>query len=59
MTPHSSDRAVRMPSALVLPVLDELARVVAAASPEQDRLATPCAGFDVLVLRRHLLGGIE
>ncbi|OON74946.1 TIGR03086 family metal-binding protein [Streptomyces tsukubensis] len=46
-------------STRITAVLDDLARVVGATTPEQDSLPTPCAGFDVLRLRRHLLGGIE
>lgn len=48
-----------MPSTQILTVLDDLARVAGATTPEQDQLPTPCAGFDVIALRRHLLGGIQ
>ncbi|MGP2436933.1 TIGR03086 family metal-binding protein [Streptomyces sp. JW3] len=42
----------------VPPVLDDLARVIGATTSRQDAAPTPCAGFDVGSLRRHLLGGI-
>lgn len=48
-----------MPLKQILAVLDDLARVVGATRPEQDSLPTPCAGLDVMSLRRHLLGGIQ
>ncbi|MEU8709309.1 TIGR03086 family metal-binding protein [Streptomyces sp. NPDC048565] len=48
-----------MPAARILDVLDDLARVVGGTAPEQDGLPTPCAGLDVVTLRRHLLGGIQ
>ncbi|MFS8202445.1 TIGR03086 family metal-binding protein [Streptomyces sp. CWNU-52B] len=47
-----------MSSHPVLPVLDHLARVIGTTTPEQDTAPTPCAGLDVVSLRRHLLGGI-
>ncbi|MFF1920249.1 TIGR03086 family metal-binding protein [Streptomyces sp. NPDC058221] len=47
-----------MSSHPVLPVLDQLARVIGATTPGQDTAPTPCAGLDVVSLRRHLLGGI-
>lgn len=47
-----------MSSHPVLPVLDHLARVIGATTLEQDTAPTPCAGLDVVPLRRHLLGGI-
>ncbi|MFC4563422.1 TIGR03086 family metal-binding protein [Nocardiopsis mangrovi] len=47
-----------MSSHPVLAVLDDLARVIGATPPEQDTAPTPCAGLDVVSLRRHLLGGI-
>jgi uncharacterized protein (TIGR03086 family) len=47
-----------MSAHVVLPVLDDLARVIGAATPEQDTAPTPCTGLDVVSLRRHLLGGI-
>ena len=47
-----------MASHPVLPVLDHLARVIDATTPEQDTAPTPCADLDVVSLRRHLLGGI-
>ncbi|RDG37830.1 TIGR03086 family metal-binding protein [Streptomyces corynorhini] len=47
-----------MSSHPVLPVLDRLAQVIGATTPEQDTAPTPCAGLDVVALRRHLLGGI-
>ncbi|MFF2731346.1 TIGR03086 family metal-binding protein [Streptomyces sp. NPDC058008] len=47
-----------MTSHPVLPVLDDLARVIAATTPRQDPAPTPCAGLDVVSLRRHLRGGI-
>ncbi|MFJ2559229.1 MULTISPECIES: TIGR03086 family metal-binding protein [unclassified Streptomyces] len=47
-----------MSSHPVLPVLDQLARVIGASTPEQDTAPTPCADLDVVSLRRHLLGGI-
>ncbi|GAA2338999.1 TIGR03086 family metal-binding protein [Streptomyces kunmingensis] len=42
----------------VLPVLDDLARVIGGMAPEHDTAPTPCEGLDVIGLRRHLLGGI-
>ncbi|MFD4262861.1 maleylpyruvate isomerase N-terminal domain-containing protein [Streptomyces sp. NPDC058534] len=48
-----------MPSTQIHAVLDDLARVVGATTPEQDGLPTPCAGLDVTSLRRHLLCGIQ
>ncbi|WP_399890332.1 TIGR03086 family metal-binding protein [Streptomyces sp. BBFR51] len=47
-----------MSSHPVLPVLDQLARVIGATTPQQDTAPTPCAELDVVSLRRHLLGGI-
>ncbi|MEU4656362.1 TIGR03086 family metal-binding protein [Streptomyces sp. NPDC023723] len=41
----------------VLPVLDDLVRVIGATTPQQDAAPTPCAGLDVVSLRGHLLGG--
>ncbi|MEV6634882.1 TIGR03086 family metal-binding protein [Actinoplanes sp. NPDC051470] len=42
----------------ILDVLDGLARVAAAPTPDQYALPTPSAGLDVLGLRRHLTGGL-
>jgi uncharacterized protein (TIGR03086 family) len=42
----------------LLPVLDDLARVIGTTTPEQDTAPTPCDGLDVVSLRRHLLGGV-
>ncbi|GAA5054997.1 TIGR03086 family metal-binding protein [Nocardia callitridis] len=47
-----------MSSHPVLPVLDNLARVVVATTPEQEHTPTPCTGLDVVALRQHLLGGM-
>ncbi|MBW0102705.1 TIGR03086 family metal-binding protein [Pseudonocardia sp. KRD291] len=47
-----------MPSHPLPPVLDDLARVTEATTPEQDGAPTPCGGLDVVSLRRHLLGGL-
>jgi uncharacterized protein (TIGR03086 family) len=43
---------------MILNVLDDLARVAAAATPDQYALPTASAGLDVLGLRRHLTGGL-
>jgi len=43
---------------MILDVLDDLARVAAAATPDQYALPTASAGLDVLGLRRHLTGGL-
>ncbi|MEV1044692.1 TIGR03086 family metal-binding protein [Streptomyces sp. NPDC049916] len=43
---------------MILPLLDDLARVTAATTPAQYALATPCEGFDVRRVRQHLTGGL-
>jgi uncharacterized protein (TIGR03086 family) len=43
---------------MIVDVLDDLALVAAATSPDQYALPTASAGFDVLGLRRHLTGGL-
>jgi uncharacterized protein (TIGR03086 family) len=43
---------------MIFAVLDDLARVAADTGPAQTSLPTPCEGFDVLTLRRHLTGGL-
>jgi uncharacterized protein (TIGR03086 family) len=43
---------------MVLNVLDDLADVTAATTPDQFALPTPSAGLDVRDLRRHLTGGL-
>lgn len=48
-----------MPSTRALAVLNEFAYVIDATTPGQDSLPTPCTEFDVLALRRHVLGGVQ
>jgi uncharacterized protein (TIGR03086 family) len=43
---------------MIVTVLDDLARVAAATTPDQYANPTPSAGLDVLALRRHLTGGL-
>jgi uncharacterized protein (TIGR03086 family) len=43
---------------MILDLLDDLARVATATTPEQYALQTPCTGLDVLALRQHLTGGL-
>ncbi|WP_410608269.1 TIGR03086 family metal-binding protein [Amycolatopsis sp. lyj-109] len=44
---------------MIFVVLDDLARVAAASSSEEQKaLPTPCGGFDVQGVRRHLTGGL-
>ena len=48
-----------MPEPRILAVLDDLAALIGATTPEQDELPTPCTGLTVAGLRRHLLGGVQ
>lgn len=41
---------------MLKPVLDDVARLIASITPEQDKLPTPCDDFDVITLRLHLFG---
>lgn len=41
---------------MIGPVLADLERLTATVSPEDDQRPTPCDDFDVITLRRHLLG---
>ncbi len=41
---------------MIFPVLEDLAHLLDRITPEQDKLPTPCDDFDVITLRRHLLG---
>ncbi len=44
---------------MLLPVLDDLASVVAAVTDDDLARPTPCSGFDVAALRRHVLGWLD
>ena len=41
---------------MIFPILKDLAHLAAGIPAEQDKLPTPCDDFDVITLRRHLLG---
>lgn len=41
---------------MILTVIEDLAHLLSTVAPEQDKLSTPCDDFDVMSLRRHLLG---
>ncbi|WP_433195878.1 TIGR03086 family metal-binding protein [Nocardia sp. CA-107356] len=41
---------------MIYPALEDLGRLAAGIPAEQDKLPTPCDDFDVITLRRHLLG---
>ncbi|MEZ0077188.1 TIGR03086 family metal-binding protein [Planotetraspora sp. GP83] len=44
---------------MIFPVLEDLARLLDAITPEQEDLPTPCDEFDVRTLRLHLLGWLD
>ncbi|MFD8793544.1 TIGR03086 family metal-binding protein [Streptomyces vinaceus] len=44
---------------MIFPVLQDLARLLDAITPEQEDLPTPCDEFDVRTLRLHLLGWLD
>jgi uncharacterized protein (TIGR03086 family) len=44
---------------IVSALIVDLAQVVRAVTPEQEKLPTPCPAWDVLSLRRHLLGWLH
>jgi uncharacterized protein (TIGR03086 family) len=56
-----TDTTVTKPSAgpLLIPVLADLAEVVAAVEPGQLSAPTPCAEYDVAALRTHVLGWLS
>jgi len=45
--------------AMLGPVLDDLAGVVAGVRPDQLAAPTPCASFDVAALRDHVVGWVD